>query len=82
MNLEMPAGLIAQESYSINSLPGCTASLDRSEVTVVPLTQRADPPKPLRNGNGEEVELKNRLGTLPLFSRSQWQETVETSDPR
>ena len=37
---------------------------------VTPLTQRSDPPKPLLNSDGEEVELKDRLGTLPLFRRA------------
>jgi len=32
-------------------------------------TQKIDPPEPLRNRNGDEMEFKNRLGTLPLFSR-------------
>lgn len=32
--------------------------------------QKTDPPQPLRNGDGEVVEFKDRLGTLPLFSRS------------
>jgi SSS family transporter len=35
------------------------------------LTQKSDPPKPLRNSDGEEVEMKNRLGTLPLFRRAE-----------
>ena len=34
---------------------------------VTPLTQKLDPPKPLLNSDGEEVELKDRLGSLPLF---------------
>ncbi len=38
-------------------------------LVVVPLTQKKDPPRPLLNSDGEEVELKDRLGTLPLFSR-------------
>ena len=36
-------------------------------LVVTPLTQKIDPPVPLRNGDGEEVEFKDRLGTLPLF---------------
>ena len=36
---------------------------------VVPLTQKFDPAKPLLNSDGEEIELKDRLGTLPLFRR-------------
>jgi SSS family transporter len=35
------------------------------------LTQKSDPPEPLRNSDGEEVEMKNRLGTLPLFRRAE-----------
>jgi SSS family solute:Na+ symporter len=34
---------------------------------VAPLTQRLDPPKPVIDADGNEVELTNRLGTLPLF---------------
>jgi SSS family transporter len=34
------------------------------------LTQQFDPPVPLRNSDGEEVEMKDRLGTLPLFRRA------------
>jgi Na+/proline symporter len=36
---------------------------------VTALTQKSDPPKALRNRDGEEVEMKDRLGTLPLFRR-------------
>ena len=36
-------------------------------LVVTPLTQRSDPPRRLVNADGEEVELANRLGTLPLF---------------
>ncbi len=36
---------------------------------VTPLTQEWDPPKPILNSDGEEIELKDRLGTLPLFRR-------------
>jgi len=38
-------------------------------LVVTPLTQKSDPPRPMRNGDGEEVELTDRLGTLPLFRR-------------
>jgi SSS family solute:Na+ symporter len=37
---------------------------------VTPLTQAFDPPNPILDGEGHEVELKNRLGTLPLFRRA------------
>ena len=36
---------------------------------VTPLTQNFDPPNPILDGDGEEVALENRLGTLPLFRR-------------
>jgi len=37
---------------------------------VTRLTQGTDPAKPLLNSDGEEVEFKDRLGTLPLFRRA------------
>jgi SSS family transporter len=40
-------------------------------LVVTPFTQESDPPKPLLNSDGEEVELKDRLGTLPLFRRAE-----------
>jgi hypothetical protein len=36
-------------------------------LVVTTLTQRFDPPRPLLGRDGEEVEMKDRLGTLPLF---------------
>lgn len=36
---------------------------------VAPLTQKSDPPRPLRNGDGEPVEARNMLGTLPIIRR-------------
>jgi hypothetical protein len=36
-------------------------------LVVTPLTQRFDPPRRLLDEDGEEVEMKDRLGTLPLF---------------
>ncbi|MDX1404614.1 MAG: sodium:solute symporter family protein [Woeseiaceae bacterium] len=36
---------------------------------VTPLTQKSDPPRPLRDSDGRIVEMTNRLGTLPLFRR-------------
>jgi len=53
-------------------LPGDLLGLLAGLITlliVVPFTQKIDPPRPLRDGNGEEVEFKNRLGSLPIFSR-------------
>ncbi len=38
-------------------------------LVVTPLTQQFDPPRPALNSDGEEIELTNRLGTLPLFRR-------------
>lgn len=37
---------------------------------VTPLTQESDPPTKLLNSDGEEMEFKDRLGTLPLFRRA------------
>jgi len=36
-------------------------------LVVTPLTQKFDPPRPLLAVDGEEVAMKDRLGTLPLF---------------
>jgi len=40
-------------------------------VAVSLLTQKTDPAKPLTNGANEPMELRDRLGTLPLFRRVQ-----------
>ena len=49
---------------------------------VTALTQKSDPPEPLRNSDGEVVEMKDRLGTLPLFRRApQFENADETADP-
>ena len=40
-------------------------------VIVTPLTQKFDPPRPLLSAGGKELELKDRLGTLPLFRKVQ-----------
>lgn len=37
---------------------------------VTPLTQRFDPPRPLHDSDGLPVEATDRLGVLPLFSRT------------
>lgn len=37
---------------------------------VTPMTQKSDPPAPLLSSDGEEIAMKDRLGTLPLFSRA------------
>ncbi len=39
-------------------------------VVVSLLTQTSSPPKPLTNADGEPMDLRNRLGTLPLFRRA------------
>jgi Na+/proline symporter len=38
-------------------------------VVVSLLTQNSDPARPLTNGANEEMDLSDRLGTLPLFRR-------------
>lgn len=38
-------------------------------LVVTSLTQQTDPPKPLLTSDGEVIELKDRLGILPLFRR-------------
>jgi Na+/proline symporter len=53
-------------------LPGDLLGLMTGLLTILvvtPLTQKSDPPRRLLNSDGEEVELKDRLGTLPLFGR-------------
>jgi len=41
---------------------------------VTPLTQNFDPPRPLLTADGQELEMKDRLGTLPLFKTvNKWQ---------
>jgi SSS family transporter len=36
---------------------------------VATFTQKSSPPEPLRDSDGKEVEMKNRLGVLPLFRK-------------
>ena len=38
-------------------------------LVVTPLTQKIDPPRELRDSDGNPVTLGNRLGTLPLFGK-------------
>jgi Na+/proline symporter len=40
-------------------------------LVVTSLTQKFDPPVPLRNNDGQEVDFKDLLGPLPLFARSE-----------
>jgi SSS family transporter len=57
----------------VPELPGDLLGLLIGLITmlvVTPLTQKTDPPSPLLNSDGEEVEMKDRLGTLPLFRRT------------
>ena len=57
----------------IPDLPGDLLGLLAGLLTILvvtPLTQKTDPPRRLLNSDGEEVELKDRLGTLPLFVRA------------
>jgi len=54
------------------SLPADFIGLGASLVTmlvVTPLTQKFDPPRPLVDIDGNPVEMKDRLGVLPLFGR-------------
>ena len=54
------------------TLPADFIGLAASLVTmliVTPLTQKIDPPRQLRDSEGSPVEMKNRLGTLPLLKR-------------
>jgi len=39
-------------------------------LVVTPLTQTFDPPRPLLDAEGNEVDASHRLGVLPLFGRS------------
>jgi SSS family transporter len=39
-------------------------------LVVTPLTQTFDPPHELRDGDGNAIDLSDRLGTLPLFRKS------------
>jgi hypothetical protein len=51
-------------------------------LVVTALTQNTDPPEPLRNSDGEEVAMKDRLGTLPLFRRvRQFEHADESAGP-
>jgi Na+/proline symporter len=57
----------------VPDLPGDLLGLLAGLLTflvVTPLTQKTDPPRKLLSGDGEEVEMKDRLGTLPLFGRT------------
>lgn len=53
-------------------------------IIVTPLSQAYDPPKPLIDADGKPIDLKGRLGILPLFSRSGpgGVRSVESDDPQ
>lgn len=65
------------------SLPGDVLGLIAGLVVMLvvsALTQKSDPAEPMRNSDGEEVAMKNRLGTLPLFRRaSQFEHSDEAA---
>jgi ribosomal protein S18 acetylase RimI-like enzyme len=70
----MAAGIIAWLAtlYLAPELPADFIGLGACLVTmlvVTPLTQRFDPPRELRDGDGNSVDSGNRLGILPLFKR-------------
>jgi len=59
--------------YVAPDLPADFIGLAASLITmllVTPLTQKFDPPRELKDVDGNPVEISNRLGTLPLFGRS------------
>jgi SSS family transporter len=58
--------------FTAPNLPADFIGLAASIVTmliVTPLTQKIDPPRDLRDSDGHPMEMKNRLGTLPLLQR-------------
>ena len=70
----MAAGITAWLAtlYLAPELPADFIGLGACLVTmlvVTPLTQRFDPPRELRDGDGNSVDSGNRLGILPLFKR-------------
>lgn len=71
----MAAGFITWAIATVVApdLPGDLLGMIACLVTLVIVTlatQNYDPPRPVLNSDGEEVELKDRLGTLPLFRRA------------
>ena len=58
--------------FTAPQLPADFIGLAASIVTmlvVTPLTQKLDPPRELRDSEGNPVETRDRLGVLPLFGR-------------
>ncbi|MDH3806512.1 MAG: hypothetical protein OEU90_13715, partial [Gammaproteobacteria bacterium] len=71
----MGVGLTAWIStlFIAPELPADFIGLAASLVTmlvVTPLTQKLDPPRGLRDSDGNPVEMKDRLGVLPLIKRA------------
>lgn len=71
----MAAGIAAWllTLYVAPELPADFIGLATSFITmlvVTPLTQKFDPPRELQDVAGNDVEMSDRLGTLPLFGRS------------
>ena len=69
----MAAGILAWLStlFVARELPADFIGLAASLLTmlvVTPLTQKLDPPRELHDSDGKPVEMKDRLGTLPVFS--------------
>jgi SSS family transporter len=70
----MAAGILAWliTLFTAPQLPADFIGLAASLVTmliVTPLTQKFDPPRALRDSEGNPIDLNDRLGTLPLFKR-------------
>ena len=68
----MAAGFLAWflSAWFYPSLAGDVIGFGVSVITIVIvtlLTQRADPPSPLIDASGEPIDLKGRLGVLPLI---------------
>ncbi len=71
----MAAGIVAWLTtlFTAPDLPADFIGLAACLVTmlvVTPLTQKFDPPRALFDGDGNELELTDRLGTLPLFRKA------------
>lgn len=47
-------------------LAACLATM----LIVTPLTQKLDPPREIRDSDGNPIQMTDRLGTLPIFRRS------------
>ena len=70
----MIVGVVAWQTtmFVAPDLPGDLIGFMAGLVTmlvVTPLTQKFDPPRPLVDGDGNPIDMKDRLGTLPLFKK-------------